>query len=126
MTYQMNQGPVTLSATTGLTQHRFVTLGASDLAYPSAGGRITGVLISSGTTGSTSTVDISAAVQTVGIAKVSAPASTVSKGDFIAASSVGQAVPTSAGDYVVGQVVEGSSGGAGRLLSVLISPVGTT
>lgn len=126
MAWENLDNPITIPASTGLTQHRFVIVNTSgNLAYPAAGAPVDGVLVSSGTTASTSDRQVGS-VQVRGVAKVSAPASTVAVGDLVTASSVGQAVPSSAGDYVVGRVVAGSSGGAGRILSVLIMPIGTT
>lgn len=125
MAWDITGGPITVDATTGLTQYRFAVVGASGAAYPAAGAPIDGVIYSSGTTGSTETPR-PVTLMTRGVCKVSAPSSTLSVGDLCCASSIGQAAPTSAGDYVVGRVVAGTSGGAGRILSILINPIGTT
>ena len=126
MAWKNHPNPVTLTASTGITQYRFVTASATGVAYPTAGAAALGVTVSSGTTGSTADNRSVSVVMPGGIVKVSAPASTLSKGDAVTASSRGQAVPSSAGDYVNGYVVDGTSGGAGRLLSIALVPVGTT
>ena len=85
-----------------------------------------GVLISSGSTSSTS-IDRVGTVQMTGIAKVEASASTLAVGDIVSASSIGQAQPaTNAGDFVCGRIVAGSSGGANRILSIALQPLGST
>ncbi len=127
-----NTGPyITILPTTGLRQFRFVKVNTSGLlAYPSAssvGTGITGVLVSNGTTGSTVDPVKGATVQIYGVAKVEAKSSTVAVGDWITASSAGQVDSSSnAGDVVVGQVVAGTSGGANRMLSVLLKMGGST
>lgn len=126
MAFENLSGMVTVPASTGISQFRFVTVNTSgNLAYPAAGAAALGVLVSSGTTGSTDDTQVGT-VQMHGVASVKATASTLSRGDTVAASSVGFAVPTSAGDYTVGVVVDGTSGGAGRLLTVALLPIGTT
>ena len=125
MAWDAPEGMITIDGTTGLTQYRFIVGGSAGATYPAAGAPIDGVIYSSGTTGSTETPR-PIAIATRGIVKVSAPASTLSAGDLCTASSIGQAANTTAGDYVVGRVVDGSSGGAGRILAVLLNPIGTT
>lgn len=130
MAYEIPGFSLTLPAATGLAQFRMVKLNTSGYcAYPNAstvGEAIIGVITSEGTTGSTVEPQY-VTVQVSGVAKVSAPASTVAKGDLITASTLGQVQSSSnAGDYAVGWVVDGSSGGAGRILSVLLLPVGST
>lgn len=122
---------VTLLPSTGLRQFRFVTVKTTGLiGYPNAstvGQAVTGVLVSNGTTGSTVDPVKGGTVQIYGVAKVEAESSTVAVGDWITSSSVGRVQSSSnAGDFVVGQVVAGTSGGANRILSVLLLPVGTT
>lgn len=122
---------ITLPLTTGLRQYRFVKVNTSGNAvYPSAstvGEAVVGVLVSEGTTGSTVDPVRGGTIQIGGVAKVEAEASTVAKGDTITASSVGRVQSSSnAGDYAVGIVVDGSSGAANRVVSVLLSPIGTT
>jgi hypothetical protein len=129
MAYESAVAPITLPfGSTGIRQYRFVTLNASgQITYPStAGPSVLGVLISSGTTGSTDSSNKYGVVQMYGVAKVEAPGSTVSAGDLVAASSVGYAVALASGDYCVGRAVTGSSGSTNRLLSVALLPIGTT
>lgn len=131
MAYENYAGsaPVTFpTATTGLARWRFASLStAGNAQYSVAGGGGAVGAIIDGTTGSTSANNISVSVQLTGIAKVSAPASTVGVGQTVTASSLGQAVPVTAGDVAVGLVVAGSSGAAGRILSILLgTPAGST
>ena len=125
MAWESNLGPNTFIASTGLRQFRAVVYSGTAMGYPSAGAAIDGVIVSDGTTGSTSASQV-VAVQSYGVAKIEASASTLAAGDLCAASSVGYAVPSSAGDYTIGRVVDGSSGAANRVLSVLLLPIGTT
>lgn len=126
MAFETPDGLITVPATTGLVQYRFVSLNTSGYAAkPTDGAAILGVVHSGGTTGSTVEPQY-ITVQTRGVAKVEADASTVSAGDQVAASTLGRVTPLGSGDYSVGFVVGGSSGGAGRILSVYLAPIGTT
>ena len=126
MAYEVPANGFTLPATTGLTKYRFVTMNTSGkLAYPSLGAAVVGVINSHGTTASTEDPQYVTVVDR-GIVKVEAGASTQSAGDLVAASSIGRAVASTAGSYVVGRIVAGSSGGAGRIVSVQLLPIGTT
>jgi hypothetical protein len=111
---------ITLPATTGLRQFQFVTVNsAGKAANPTAGGRVLGVLVSSGTNNSTE--DVAATVQILGIAKVLAKGSTLGVGDTVSASSIGYAKPSTSGGYVIGLQVDGSSGSTGRIVSVSLT-----
>lgn len=126
MAYEIPGQLVTLAASTDLSTHQFkfvVNLSDHRAALPAAstlGNSIFGVLQNKPVEDEAATIMVS------GISKVRATASTLSQGDLCAASSAGFAVPAVAGDYVVGRVMHGSSGGANRVLTVLIQPVGTT
>lgn len=116
---------VTLRASTDLSTHQYKfvinSTAASGAKLPgTAGVSVFGVLQNKPIEDEAGTIAIS------GISKVKATASTLHQGLLCAASSVGYAIPASAGDYIVGRVVEGSSGSTGRVLSVLLQPVGTT
>ncbi len=118
----------TYTLSTGIRQYRGVRLTSTGIAYPSGStARLAclGILISSGSTSSTS-VDRVGTVQITGIAKIEAASSTLSKGDAYAVSTAGQAVEVTATDFAMGRVVAGSSGGANRILSVTIQPLGST
>lgn len=124
MAYEQPGQLVTRPAGADLSSHqyKFVTLDASGNAIlpgSTAGPSVFGVLQNKPVSGDAATIMIS------GISKVQAPSSTVSVGDVVAASSAGFAVPLVAGDYAVGRIVSGTSGGA-RVLSVHIAPIGTT
>ena len=116
---------VTMDATTGLSQYRVVAAAASGAAYPTTGAAVAGVLGSSGTTASTASGQY-CAVQTMGIAKVEAAASTMSAGDPVVTDANGRAAVAGAGDYRIGTVIDGSSGAVGRVLSVQLLAIGTT
>lgn len=112
---------------TALAQYTFVAMSSTrtnTVVAPAAGAAVIGVMVSDYP--SSTELYKAVSVQTAGIAKVSAPASTVSFGDLVSASTAGQVKALGAGDYAVGRVVDGSSGGAGRILSVLLMPIGTT
>lgn len=126
-----NEGPLSLPASTGLRQYRFVSINTSgNVAYPNGstvGQPVLGVIESEGTTGSTR--DVSVAVGSIRgqVYKVEAEASTLAAGDWCSASSVGRVQTcTNAGDSIVGKIVGGSSGAANRLLSVMLLDVGST
>lgn len=133
MAYEIPGQTITLpfaDTSTGIRQWRCVVLKSSGLVLPKAstvGQSITGVLISAGTTGSTSTAGLVGTVQINGVCKVEAESSTISAGDLVSASSVGRVQSSSnAGDYVIGRVIAGSSGAANRVLTVHLQPLGST
>ena len=115
---------VSVAASTGLKQNTFCVMGTAGKVTkpPTAGPPVLGVIYDSGTTGSTSSRQY-VSVQVSGVAKVKAPASTVAVGDLISASSLGEVAACAGQDYIVGQVVSGSSGAA-RLVSVALVPGG--
>lgn len=116
-------GPFSVPATTGIKSKRFVTLdSAGKLVYPAVGMPVTGVTFADSSTGSTR--DVSLAVQAYGIAEVEAAGSTLAAGALIAASSVGRAVIWSTGRISVGQMIYGTSGTTGRIVSVLLKTFG--
>ena len=129
MAWDNDSNIVSLPASTGLRQYRLVTVGASGVQYPSGstlGQPIVGVIVSEGTTGSTSDSQ-TVAVQVAGVAKVEMAASTLATGGWISASSVGQGQPsTNAGDALVGKIVDGSSGAANRIVSVFLCNLGSS
>ena len=92
----------TFRASTGLRQYQFVNLASTTsvrIARPTTNGVHIGVLISSGTTGSTGRAGStdSGSVQTVqfaGIAKVLAGSSAIDAGGYVKASTDGLAAPT--------------------------------
>lgn len=123
MAYEIPGQMVTAPAgSTTLVQFTFVTLDASGQAVVATNGAsVYGVLQNKPTLAGQA-----ASIMLDGISKVLAHGSTVASGDLISASTVGYAAALSAGDYAVGRVVAGSSGSTGRVLSVQITPVGTT
>lgn len=132
----------TFLASTGLKQYTFVALtstgsGANKVAKlikPTTAGDCIGILVSSGTTGST--VKKNQTVQFYGIGKVRAGSTSFVAGDQVFASSKGLASRAAAGAastfYIVGQCVlplastkEGSTGGStAEIISVLLTHSG--
>lgn len=112
------------TTSTGLVRYRFVNISTSgNLIYPTGGGPSIGVL-QEGSTGST-TAPRSLPVMISGISKIDVvAASTVGVGQIVVASSVGSPVGSTAGDYVSGRIVAGTSGSSRRILSVLVLPSG--
>lgn len=131
MAYEL-EGPATLPASTGLRQYRFVALNSTSgrLRYPSnstVGQPVLGVIVTEGTTGSTRDVSVGVEARRGHIVKVEAEASTLSAGNYCSASTVGRVqTSTNAGDSLVGLIVDGSSGGANRILSVMLLDIGST
>jgi hypothetical protein len=102
-------------------QYKFVTLSTAGNVAPISSSNVTATL---GVLVNTPTSNEPAAVQVAGVCQVRFPASTMSAGDLVAASSVGLGVPPSTDAGAQGRVVYGSSGGA-RLMSVLLIPGST-
>ena len=127
MAYEIPGQMVTGEAAADLSsnQWEFVALDANGrVAVASSGASAYGVLQNKPTA-----LGQAATVMLNGISKVRVlAASTMSAGDLVAVSTgaTGGAGIPAAGDYVVGRVVSGSSGSAGRIVSVNIEPVGTT
>ena len=127
MAFTSPTGPLSFEASTGLTSNQFVRLTTNAiLANPTAGDHILGVLVSSGTTGSTVTGDWHS-VQVMGVAKVRcATGSTgISANTLVVTSSKGRAAPTTAGDFYVGLALEDVSS-TKSVISVLLNPYGST
>lgn len=121
----------TFPASTGLRQYQLVHItGANNrLLNPTTEGNCIGVLISSGTTGSTGRVGStdSGSVQTVqfgGIAKVIAGTTTIDAGDLLKASTDGRASTASSTSYRFGLALEAvnSTSTSAQVISVLLSP----
>jgi len=70
--------------------------------------------------GVTSTTNVGQAVPVAigGIVKVQMAASTLSAGSYVASSTAGLGIAPTTDSYVAGQIVSGSSGAAGRIVSV--------
>lgn len=123
MAYEIPGKMITLQASTDLSsyQYRFVTVDANGRAALAGNGvSILGVLQNKPSD------DQAASIMIDGVSKVKAAGSTVAAGDLVTSSSVGLAAAAAGGEYVVGRVLLGSSGSTGRMLTVALSPVGTT
>ena len=130
MAFEIRGKTVSVPASTGLKNFRLVALSTAAATQgwavkPVAGAPTFGALCAGGTTGGTNSPQY-VTVQVDGVAKVEAAAGTVAAGDIVSASSLGQVKSLAGGDYAVGMVVFGSSGAAGRIVSVQLLAIGTT
>lgn len=123
---QRNAAPWTRAAnSTGLKPRRFCTVNTSAYAqYPANGAAVVGVMVT-GSTGST-TDQQAITIQSYGLARVEALTGALKAGAQCKATTLGYASSLSAGDYAVGFVVDGSTGGTGRVLTVALLSIGTT
>ena len=113
-------------ATTGIPQYRFVDIStAGNVILTVASGPSIGVS-QTGTTGST--VDPKAiTVMLNGVSKLAvSTASTCGVGEIVAATSRGSAKPMVAAAVPAGRIIAGTSGGAGRVVSVLFPIAAST
>jgi hypothetical protein len=123
MAYEIPGHSITLEASTDLSayQYRFVVSNGDNTCTLAGNGvAVTGVLQNKPKAGQAASIVVD------GVSKVKAHGSTVSAGDVIASSTVGMVSALGAGDYAVGRVLHGSSGSTGRVLTVLLQPIGTT
>ncbi len=125
MAFEIPGFAFTLPAAADLSasQYTFVTIDASGEAVLPAttGEAVIGVLQNKPTVQGQA-----ASIMVNGISKIVAPASTLANGDLVEASTDGEAIPLAAGGFGVGRIVGGSSGGAGRVLSVQLGHYGST
>ncbi len=125
MAFEIPGFAFTLPAATDLStnQYRFMAIDTNgDVGLPATTATaILGVLQNKPTVAGQA-----ASIMINGISKITAPASTVAEGDIVQASTLGQAVAHATGGNAIGRIVGGSSGGAGRVLSVLLAPYGST
>lgn len=122
MAFETHGERVTLNSTSDLSVGRLVAVNATGYAAytGSAGGKVIGV-VTDATTGASGRVNV---VQTSGVARITVPGSSLAVGDWVAASSVGKPIAASGQNFIIGQVIAGSSGSTGRVLSMQISPQG--
>ena len=113
-------------ATTGIAQYRFVDIStAGNVIYTVASGPTIGVT-QTGTTGSTEDPK-SITVMVNGVSKlVVSTASTHGVGEIVAATSRGSLKTMVAASVPAGRVIAGTSGGAGRVVSVLFPVAAST
>lgn len=114
------------TTSTGLVQYQFASIStAGNLVACTSNLHAVGVLQEGST--NTTVPPRSLPVMVYGISKVKLDsATTVGVGQLVVASTVG-ALTAAAQDFVAGLVVEGTSGGANRIVSVLLSgPQGST
>lgn len=119
---------LTFPAATGLPAYRFVKLSSAGNATLTAAGNNAIGVTRTGTTHTTAD-DQYVSVVVSGVALVAASASTkITAGSYVTASSVGWAVPSTAGDFTNGVLCHGASTNAtgGHLVPVLIMHVGSS
>lgn len=106
-------------ATTGIPQYRFVDIStAGNVILTVSNGPSIGVT-QTGTTGSTEDPK-AITVMLNGISKLAvSTASTCGVGEIVAATSRGSVKPMAAASVPAGRIIAGTSGGAGRVVSVL-------
>lgn len=144
MAYENPLGVYTFLASTGLRQYQFVTINSAGvLVGPTTLGDAIGVLVSSGTTGSTgrsgsTTSGSYQSVQCYGIAKVLAMSTLIAPGDRICAGTTGaeKGWATISSDSVAEMVLgyaltpalstcgQSTSAGGTQVVSVLLQMVG--
>ena len=108
------------SVTTGLVRYQFGSVTTAGNVVACSTDLIPVGVIQDGSTGST-VLPTAVSLMVSGVSKVRLDsASTVGVGQLVAASTVG-AKTCVAGDYVAGLIVAGTSGGADRVVSVLLA-----
>lgn len=112
------------AASTSLAAFEAVTInGSGQCDHPVAGAPIIGVIRA---IDDSTTTPMASIYPPGSIAKLKFAASTVGVGDQFAVSTAGLGIAVGAGNYSAGFVMAGSSGSANRVLSVLLSNIGTT
>lgn len=103
--------------------YKFVVINASGhVVDPNTTGNVFPFGVLYGRTNSTSAAGNEAVpVAYAGVVKVKAAASTLSHGQFIGASTAGFAIAPTTDAYTFGTILKGSSGAAGRIISVLVT-----
>lgn len=92
MAYENPTGPLTFQASTGLKQYQGVDINSSGLLInPTTSGRVIGILVSSGTTGSTEDTTYHT-VQIIGVAKVLSASTAIAIGDAVTFNTAGRVV----------------------------------
>jgi len=129
MAYESPAAYGTFPASTGLRQYTAVQINSNGrLIKPTTEGNAIGVLVSSGTTGSTGRAGStdSGSVQTVqftGITKMLAGIATIGIGDTIKAATDGRASTASSTSYRMGVALGASTGStSAQVFSVLLLP----
>ena len=125
MAYEIPGRTITLAASTDLSaaQFHFVGVGSDGRAALSINSTSeTSVL---GILQNKPTEDQAASIMIDGVSKVIAAGSTLAAGDLVGNTTAGRAGVRTAGDRIRGQVLYGSSGSTGRVLTMVIRD-GTT
>ena len=131
MAYEKDVFCHSFPASTGLAQYQAVAISGANnrLIDPTTEGNCIGILVSSGTAGSTGRAGStdSGSIQTVqllGIAKVIAGTTTIDAGDILKASTDGLASTSSSTSYRFGVALDAvaSTSTSASVISVLLSP----
>jgi len=119
-----SEAPTVISMVAGATfstadVYKFVVVTTSgEVVLPNTTGNVLPIGVLYGRTSTTSSTGSQAVpVAIAGVAKVNMAASTLAAGDFIGSSTAGLGILPTTDAYTAGQIVRGSSGGAGRIVS---------
>jgi hypothetical protein len=106
--------------------YKFVVATTAGVVLPNTTGNVLPIGVLYGRT-STTSAGQAVPVAIGGIAKVNMAASTLAAGDYVGSSTAGLGIAPSSDAYTAGQIVSGSSGGAGRKVSVklFVGPLDT-
>lgn len=134
MAYENPLGVYTFLASTGLKQYQFVELNSAGVLInpTTAGPGVLGVLVSSGSTGSTGVAGSTTSgryqsVQCYGIAKILSGSSSIATADLITAATDGRAKVATSTDYVQGIALTAgvSTSTVSEVISVLLKTFGS-
>jgi len=119
-----SEAPTVISMVAGATFstadiYKFLIVNSSGfVTLPDTTGNVLPIGVLYGRTSTTSSTGSQAVpVATAGVAKVHLAASTLSAGNFIGSATDGTGILPTTDAYTAGQIVSGSSGGAGRIVS---------
>ena len=121
-----SQEPLIVSMPAGTTfpstaLYKFVVVDTDgSVIDPNTTGNVLPFGVLYGVTKTTSTDKEAVPIAIAGVVKVQANASTLSKGNFVGASTDGYAVAPTSDAYVFGVCIEGTSGAVGRIVTVAV------
>lgn len=121
MAYEEALTQVSMTAATTFAStdvYKFMVLDGASVILPNTTGNVLPFGVLQGRTSTTSTDAEVVPVGINGVSKVRMAASTLAAGDFVGSSTAGLGIAPTTDGYVAGQIVAGSSGAAGRVVSV--------
>ncbi len=123
-----SESPTVISMVAGATfstadLYKFVVVNTSGMVVlPNTTGNVYPIGTLYGVTSTTSSTGVQAVpVATAGVVKVQMAASTAADGNFVGSSTAGLGIAPTTDAYTFGIIVNGSSGAAGRVHSVLVA-----